>query len=203
MNKIMRFIQNYLIIGLPFVVACMIWQTINPDINLLNNTSKITNILWTTLGINLMIWFLMLIVFLSLMVLVPAFREKTLKRLANIKDKDEREQFITGQAAKKSYISTLSMTIFLLFFSLFSLQVIWGPPAVENEKHRGSVSISMGFSLLNKSSSGSISQDMEKASDTVVFDSKNLSLSSAALIFILLIWQILAFNMSARKLSKL
>jgi hypothetical protein len=48
-----------------------------------------------------------------------AAQETTLRRIANIRDRDEREEFLTGQAARVSYLSTLAAGIFLLFLSAF------------------------------------------------------------------------------------
>lgn len=122
MNKLIRFIQNYLIIALPFVIACMIWSTVSPEEQFLAEASTLTTMIWNALSINLMGWFAILVLFLTLSVIAPSIREKTLRRLANLKERDEREQYITGQASRAAYISTLSLTLFFLFFSIFSLK---------------------------------------------------------------------------------
>ncbi len=92
------------------------------DENLTGN-SVIAKILWEILSWNLMLWFLILILFLILLVAFPTVREKTLKRLANLKDSDEREECITGKASKTAYISTLSLMMLFLLFSIFTLNV--------------------------------------------------------------------------------
>lgn len=193
MNKIVRFIQNYLIIALPFVIACMVWETINPKITYEITISIFTKILWNVLSFNLVLWFVVLILFLVSLVTIPNIREKTLRRLANLKERDEREQYITGKAARASYISMLSFMLFLLFFSMFSVNVSRLSENQAPPGHRLTVSINLGFSLLNKSTIESTTKEK------IIFDSKNIFPSNSAVILILLCWQLLAFNIAARK----
>ena len=127
MNKIIRFVQNYLIIGLPFVIICMGWSTFYPEDQFLAGYSTITKMIWTILSMNLLGWFVVLILFLTLSVALPSIREITITRLANLKERDEREQYITGKASRAAYISTLSLTLFFLFFSVFQLNIIRSP----------------------------------------------------------------------------
>jgi hypothetical protein len=193
MNKIARYIQNYLIFGLPFVIACMVWETIQPEIQFGRSTSFITKVLWEAFSWNLMLWFVFLILFLIILIIMPSIREKTLKRLANLKERDEREEYITGKASRVAYISTLSLMIFFLFFSIFHLDISKIPKDNSIDNHPYSVHINLGFSLLNKHK---IEQNGE---EQVIFDSSDISLSNSATIFILLCWQLLAFNLASRK----
>ncbi len=193
MNKIARFIQNYLIFGLPFVIACMVWETIQPEIQFGRSNSFITKALWEAFSWNLMLWFASLILFLIILIMIPNIREKTLKRLANLKERDEREEYITGKASRVAYISTLSLMVFFLFLSIFTLNISRVPKDNSMGNHRYSVHINLGFSLLNK-------HRIEKnIKEQVVFDSSDISLSNSATIFILLFWQLLAFNIASRK----
>ncbi|MEO8402415.1 MAG: hypothetical protein ABI597_11600 [Gammaproteobacteria bacterium] len=192
MNRIIRLIQNYLIIGLPFVIICMVWSTLQPESGNLQNASYITQKIWAALGINIMLWFSTLIVYLFILVIAPKVREKTLRRLANLQERDEREQYITGKAARTAYISTMSLMIFFLFFSIFSLRVMETPKSATN-KHKMSVSIGLQFSLLDET-------PVETSPEgKTLFVSKDIPLSKSAIILILLSWQLLSFNLAARK----
>lgn len=196
MNKVIRFIQSYLVIGLPFVVVCAAWETVHPSISTGLFDSFLEKTLWQVLSINLMIWFITVITFLIILVIVPAIREKTLRRLANLKERDEREEYITGKASRATYISTLSIMIFFLFFSMFSVSVTKLPEDQAVAGHRTTVSIGMGFSLLTKSNEEKVSQGK------VLFDSKNISLSSTSILLVIIMWQLLSFNLVARKQQK-
>lgn len=193
MNKITRFIQSYLIYALPFVLICMAWGTVHSEKEILTDATFFTKAAWELLSWNLMLWFAVLILFLSLLVALPEVREKTLKRLANIKERDEREQFITGRASRAAYISTLSLMILLLFLSVFSLNIYRVPETEAINGKTGTVSIGLGFSLLDK-------PHLETNSDNqVIFESKDIPLSKTAIILILVIWQLTVFNFIARK----
>lgn len=193
MNKFVRFIQNYLLVGFPFVIACMVWETLHPEIALTNINSIPEKILWNGLGINLMCWFAMLIVFLVILVVVPSIREKTLRRLANLKERDEREQYITGKASRAAYISTLSLMIFFLFMSVLSVSIEKLPNDQASEGHRLTANIGLHFNLLNDYEAN------KNPEVKVLFDSRNITPSSSAIIFILLGWQLMVFNLAARK----
>lgn len=191
MNKVFRYIQYYLIIGLPFVIACMIWQTLQPTIIVENNW------LWDLLGFNIITWFSVLIIFLISLVLVPSVREKTLRRLANLNERDEREQYITGKAARTAYISTLSLIIVLLFFSLFSFKLVKLPQGKEINGHGMQAGISIGLQLFNESHPQATHAPSEK--ENILIDTKQTSLSASSVLLILLCWQLLAFYLAARK----
>lgn len=186
MIKITRYIQTYLIFSLPLVVASMLW-------NNSSNNNTFLNIIHELLSWNMMLWFLVLTSFLIILVVAPRARELTLRRLANIKERDEREQYITGKASRVTYISTLSLMIFIFFLSIFSVNIHRLPDKQDiNGKHHA-LNISLGFSLLEKSDS---KRSQEK---TVLFDSKIFSLSKETIIMILIGWQLIMFNWVARK----
>jgi hypothetical protein len=192
-NKAIRIIQSYLIFALPFVIACMTWSTLHSESEILKNASFLTKATWEALSWNLMFWFIILILFLILLVAVPSAREKTLKRLANLKERDEREQYITGKAARATYISTLSLMILFLFCSVFTLNIYRAPESQAINGKRGTVSIGLHFALLDESKTEKISENQ------VLFESKDIPLSKSAIILIFLSWQLLSFNLTARK----
>lgn len=191
MNKITRYIQNYLIVGLPFVILCMVICTINPEFH---SDNYIQNILYHILPINLVLWFTTLIFFLILLVTVTPVREKTLSRLANIQGRHEQEEIITGRASRSTYISSVALTILFLFFSLVSVTFAKLPPnqQLQNPKHHYILSISVGFTLLDKTKT-----NVDHAN--VIFNSKDYMPSTALFLTLLLAWQLVGFNLSARK----
>jgi MFS family permease len=193
MNKPIRWIQNYLLYALPFVLICMAWGTIHPEKQILTDATFLTKATWEILSWNLMFWFAVLILFLFLLVVLPEAREKTLKRLANVKERDEREQFITGKASRAAYISTLSLMILLLFFSIFSLNIYRAPEKEAINGKTGTVAIGLGFSLIDKPRIETNSENK------VIFESKDIPLSKTAILLALIIWQLASFNFTARR----
>ncbi len=194
MNKLIRIAQTYLLYALPFVILCMIWGSLSAEREILGNSSFFIKALWEVLSWNLMIWFAILIFYLVTMVTFPEVREKTLRRLANMSERDEREQFITGQASRSAYLATLSLLIFMLFFSIFTLNLKKVPAdqAIDGKEH--TISIGLHLNLLDKNPAKS-----ETTTGEVLFESMDLPLSKTALLLILILWQLAAFNISARK----
>ncbi len=90
-----------------------------------------------------------------------------MKRLANLKERDEREEWITGRASRAAYLASLSLMILALFFSVFSFDI-----------SRSAVSIGLHFSF---------------------FEGTGIAFSKAGLVLVLLVWQLLTFNLAARR----
>lgn len=190
MNKAIRLIQNYLLYALPFILICMVWGTVVPTTD--REATGFQRILWEIFSWNLMAWFAVLIIFLVMLIASSQVREKTLKRLANIKERDEREQQITGVAARSAYISTIGLLIFLLFFSLFNFNVRKYPDGTAPQGKSGLATITMHFNLTD-------SAKKEAQPDGTIFESKDIPLSKSAIILLVLIWQLVAFNLTARR----
>lgn len=196
-NKLIRFVIIYLLIGIPFVVACMIWSNAHSEYEVLKNTSFLIRASWQILSWNLMLWFAVLIIFLVILVAAPSARENTLRHIANLKERDEREEYITGKASRAAYISTLSLTLLFLFFSIFSLSINRFPADQNMPKRHLTVSIHIGSSLLAENKS----QNMPEGE--VLFATKNIMPSTFSILIILLAWQLLIFNYTARKEQKI
>jgi len=194
MNRFIRYLQNYLMIGLPFVVICIVWGSLGANnMEKALNYSPFTKMIWSGFGYNIMLWFTLLIVYLFALVLIPSVREKTLRRLANMKERDEREQYITGKASRAAYISTLSILILFLFISLFSFNVIKTP--ADKAGHHYRASIGMHYTMLNSS----VAPSPAKNAEEILFDTNQYTLSSSSILLILLAWQLFIFNRAARK----
>jgi hypothetical protein len=199
MNKIVRFLQNYLLIGAFFVAILLGWSLL-----LINsNIQGFVKFIHEVLSWNFIIWFATLFIFLIMLVVFPVARENTLKRLANLKERDEREQYITGKAARASYIATLSLMIFLFFMSIFSLHIYHFSNAndvSENGKgHHWEIGFNVGFSLFDKPEINNNPITHNTLSKSEIFNSEKITPSKSAMILILLLWQLLIFNITTRK----
>jgi hypothetical protein len=190
MNRFFKILQTYLIWGLPAVLTIMAWGSFQDE-------DQVQNVMlhgvWAVLGWNIMLWFVALIVYLLLLVVVPRFREQTLTRLAQIRERDEREEYITGRAARKSYISTLSFLVFLFFLSAFTFSV--KKELDPQGKHTGTVSLGLQFHLFEK-------KTVETSKDGVILESSDLPITKSAILLSVLIWQVLSFAIPARRQSR-
>ncbi|HLB41684.1 MAG TPA: hypothetical protein VJN02_02325 [Gammaproteobacteria bacterium] len=153
MNKISRYMQNYLLYGFIFVITLSSWSAwlayFSP-LTVIANSNIVIRILHELLSYNFMCWFLTLVLYMIFLVMVPNVRDKTLRRLANLKERDEREEYITGKAARASYIATLSLTLFFLFFSLIDINLS-KLPKTDPQKPGHSVSLGIHYGFFNQS----------------------------------------------------
>lgn len=195
MHKLFRYIQNYLIYGFLPVVGLIIWSIfLNRNIA---ESNLLVRIIHEVLSYNTMIWFVTFILFMVSIVIIPGIRETVLRRLANLQERDEREEYITGKAARSSYIATLSLTLFLLFFSLFNFSY---SKLAQSSPDKPGHSVGVGFGYRVFVETAADKQTVEGV--TPIFNSTSYAFSGSTLLLILLGWQLLSFNLSARKLSK-
>ena len=196
MNKINRWLQNYLVLSFPFVLICLAWGTIQSDREILKNGSFFVKGAWEILSWNLILWFLSLIIFLILIVFIDSTREMVTRRIANIKERDEREIYITGKASRKAFTSTLSVLIFLFFISIFTFNISKLPSEEIVNNRAKSLSIGFNFKLTDDSK-------LEKdQTGQVLVESKDIPLSKSAILLLLIVWQVSTFGLSARKIAK-
>lgn len=195
MNKLIRYTQNYLVYGLIPVAGLIIWSILIKGS--IAESNLLVRVIHEILSYNIMIWFATFILFMIGMVIIPDVREKSLRRLANLRERDEREEYITGKAARSSYVATLSLTIFFLFFSMFNFHYSKLEKS-SPDKPGHSVGIGFGYRVFAET----VTDKQTVKGVSPVFDSTSYALSGSTLLLILLGWQLLFFNLSARKLSK-
>lgn len=197
MNKYYRCVQNYLIYALPFVLIEMVWSSFQSEHQVTSNSNLMVRLLWEVFSWNLMLWFAVLIFFFCSLVLVPSVREQTLKSIANIKDRDEREDYITGRASKFSFISSLSVLILLLFLSIFNLQIRNLPPEQAINGHTKSLSIGLNFKIFDEAKKEVVGED------GALFETKDIPFSKTGIILFIILWQLISFHLRARREMKL
>ena len=196
MNTLSRYMQNYLIYGFPFMIGLIIWSIFLEAHSIITDSNIILRILNELLSYNLMLWFTVLVLYMVFLVIIPSVRNRTLSRLANLQERDEREEYITGKAARAAYIATLSLTLFFLFFSLTSFNF---SKLTQTKPQQPKLAVNIGIHY-NFFSSTEIKKTPEVQANTI-FDSKEFSLSSSTILIIFLGWQLLMFNLAARRES--
>ena len=197
MKKFTRILQNYLVVAFPFVLAVMIWGEFQSFDNINSTSSFFLKAVWELGSWNPILWFLLLIAYLLIIIAYPPAREQTLRRIANLSERDEREEQMTGRASRNSYISTISVLIFLLFISVLRVNLARIPPELVVDDRKHTLSIGFKFKLVDEPKE-------ELASPApVLFDSRGIPLSKTAILLIILLWQLVSFNLSMRKQSKI
>lgn len=191
MNKVNYWIQKYLVWALPVVAATVIWGLFQSDLEIRQQGSFALTALWEVMSWILMIWFLTLFIFMVLLVFRKDTQEATIKHLAGIKERDEREQIVMGLAARRSFVATTALLIFLSFLSCFTVSVARLP---DNTVDRKKSSLSLGFHFSGTDTKTTASNDGK-----VMFEHHDIPLSKSALLLIVLVWQISVFRHKARR----
>lgn len=126
-------------------------------------------------------------------------RNNVLARLSGMKERDEREVQIVGNALKSTYLTTMTLLLFLLFISLFYIHVGKKPigsakpgePLIE-------IGLKLQFHLIDANTVVTQKQGFDK-----YFEMNDLPISSSTLILILLLWQIFSYRHVSRRSFKL
>jgi hypothetical protein len=130
--------------------------------------------------------------YLSVRLMISAeFRERILSKLTFLKERDEREFILTGQAAKTTMLTTLAVLIFLFCLSCFQVSVYRVPPeqAIDGKDKV----LSLGFQLDLSNSPQSLSSQSDTATEDIVSYTA-LPISSSSVILGLIGWQIVSYN---------
>ena len=192
MKTLNTLIQKYLIYASPVVLATMVWGTYQSDAEIRRTGTFATMALWEVMSWSLMLWFLLLFVFMILLVVRKETQESTIKYLAGLKERDEREEIIMGSAAKQSFTATAGLLMLLLFLSCFTLTIAKLPPnqVVDGRKS----SLSLGFRFSETDTKVTASPDGQ-----VMYEHHDLPLSKSAILLLVLAWQVATFKIRARK----
>ncbi len=197
MNRFDKIIYNVIKFGLLPVIIVVTWAALtNPSI--LDNPSGPLKTLWTILDCTLLLWIFSLFYLVVKMVLTKSLRDAILIKFAGMKERDERESYISGEAAKFSVLSTMAVMVLLLFFSLLMFYV-----KVENKnsglnKHLGTLQVGFNFNPLKEESLAS----EPPAGEVRTAKYSGIPLSDSIVIMILLIWQIGSYRFFIKKLQR-
>jgi hypothetical protein len=90
------------------------------------------------------IWVLSAPVWPITLVLDRARRERAMARICGLREGDERERAVTGDAARSALLLSLALQSVLLIMTLTKVSVIWNPEFTGERK--GVLSVGLGFS---------------------------------------------------------
>lgn len=192
MNKFFQTLHKYLLYSFPFVLLLMVWGSFQ-DQESFQAQGVFFYYLYEILAWNLMLWFALLLVALLFLVFHSDFRHMTLRRVANLKEEDEREEEITGRAAKSSYVATMGVLIFLLFLSIFQFNVQKLAPEKAVDGKTKTINIGMKFNLFEES------VKQEKEDEDIIVQSTDVPLTKTGILILLLLWQWVTYNFQIRK----
>lgn len=144
-------------------------------------------------------WTLIVLLLTIAMFFSKRLRNDVLSKLSGMKERDEREVQIVGKALKSTYLSTMTILLFLLIISLFNIYIEKkSVDSVEPGQLRNSVSIHLGFDIIDHHAF-----IREKEGYEEYFEINDLPISSSTLIIILMLWQIFSYLHVTRRSLKL
>ncbi len=193
MKKADSLLLKVFLYGLPAVVALDVFsRAYNPEtvqyagshLKFLYNFSGLVFAVWMTLSI-----------YLSIRLMISElFRDKVLAKLTFLRERDEREVILTGKATKTTFLTSLAILIFLFCLSCIQVSIYRVPLEKAIDGKTGFVSLGFSFDLLEKSKQAVLEKN--------IFSYTGLPVSSTTIILLLVIWQIISYNYSIRRLTK-
>ncbi|MBU1248558.1 MAG: hypothetical protein KKB70_07665 [Proteobacteria bacterium] len=208
--RVNKWVGRALLLASPLVLAVVVWGTFatgpegGPQPRF---ASPVVQWAWDLLGVHLLVWLATLLYFFVMLVASSALRDAVLTRLAGIRERDEREELIVGQAARAAWLSTLALLVFLLLLSGLQVQVRELPVEQQAPGARSEVSIGYVIQLRVVSNRREAvlrrptAESSKQAPAGVRFSFSGVPLSSSALLLILLCWHVLSFHLFSRRVA--
>ena len=191
MNPIDKILDRYFILALPVLGIFFVLGIIYGN-NFLGEGQGIIKYLKSSLGWVLIIWILASFYLFIKMILSSHLRENALKRFIKVKDADERESIISGEAAKVSMISTFALMTLLIFLSTITIKV--GEIPGENlEDNKGRyISIGLDPFIVNKKQKVLLDEKQE-----IIYS--GLPIPTSLVLLLVLSWQLTSFHLITKK----
>lgn len=190
LNRFDQYSLKYFIYTSPVFIIFMIWATYEfADVA---DKTTLNGGIWDYFAWFFIPWVLILLYTVTKMLFSKNFRDITMARLAGIKERDEREVVVAGNAAKYSFLSTFALLLFMLVFSIttFNLEKKVVPTTEKN----GTFSIGFGMKALDETAYvHEVKEGVER------YDYKSLPLSKPFMILLLMFWQIGSYHLMARR----
>ncbi|MCE5262529.1 MAG: hypothetical protein LLG97_03225 [Deltaproteobacteria bacterium] len=184
--------------GLPVVAVLALlanrydWMSAGPaagHLNILNNAFGLMFASW--MGLALYLCFRLMV--------SASFRDQVLAKITFIRERDERESQLTGKAAKTTFLMSLAILIFLLCLSCIQVSVYRVPEDKAIHGKTGMVTLGLGFNVFEDEGKKDPYLAVQRQN---IFSYTGLPISSSAVILLLIVWQILSYNCSMRRLIR-
>ena len=199
MNKIDKLSLKYFIFAIPFILFLLIWGSTDSPKELARLTTGWKHYLWNGLGWILMLWIVVGLFLLAKLVFSTEMRTKLFSNIPSVKERDERESQITGDAAKFSMLSTLALLFLFLFLSLFNIKIGKYPESMPvADGKRGYITIGTNFyPFEQKYKEIEVKEDGQE-----IFTYSGVPISQSTLIMILIFWQLGIYHLNVRRNNK-
>ncbi|MCE5299981.1 MAG: hypothetical protein LLG37_03780 [Spirochaetia bacterium] len=199
MEKINKLLSKYLIYAVPFhllfIAGAYLGHAKVPFMGLAAAKVFIDILSW-----NFILWFAVIVFMVCQLLFNGAYRSgffEAIKRMAGVKERDEREAAAVDSAARYAYISTLSLLVFILFVLSVSVTIGKLPPDKVVDGKTKTISIGAGIALWDDGAA----QPAQDGSG-VIFSTARLPLSKWSLIALITAWHLLSFLFYVRRAGR-
>jgi hypothetical protein len=184
--------------GLPGVLVLAVFSYFYSS-GVVNHAYVYFRLLNSFAGFVFAVW-MMVSLYLSARLMVSGpFRDQVIAKLTFIRERDEREALLTGKATRTTFLTSIAILILLFCLSCFQVSIYRVPPERAVDGKTGIVSLGVGFSLLERSKQVRPEDTIQKKD---IFSYRGLPVSSTTVILMLIVWQIVSYNYSMRRLIK-
>lgn len=193
MRRFNRYIARYLLLAFPAVLAILTWGMFQSqqEVTLMHN--GILKALREALSWHLILWFCMLVYFLAALLVSARLRDDILAKIARVRERDEREKQITGNASRFAFFSTLAMLIFLLFLNTVNVNMERLDPAQSFDGKTMRLSLGFSFGKLE------INPPADPQKGVSILSVHKFPFSAESMILFLIVWHMGGFIAISRK----
>jgi hypothetical protein len=139
MNAINKFVINYLKWASPIAIIAAVLSALGKADG---------TILYDAIGIVTIIWLVLLAYLVFALAFQDQLRNRFVRWVAGIKENDEREFFIAGQASKKTFIFMTGFIILLIFLSVIRIDIYQNKALGPEGKKIGEIRLGLGASII-------------------------------------------------------
>lgn len=182
MIKFNRIISKYLLFSFPAVIGIIIWGNVQTQAEISGFFPAV--VLREILSLNVLLWFILLTYFVIALVISSELRNRLLKKILRVKERDERESYIVGNAARFTFFSTLAVLICLLFFSIIDVRFNNIPEEKQINGKKHEISLSLHSNLFD---------EKIESDDKSTFSVKAIPFSKETILMFLIIFHSASF----------
>lgn len=190
MNRFDRYALWYLVGGSPIFITFLIWASV--AYNATERSSVLNGGIWNYFAIFFIPWIFDIFYIVIKMLFSNKLRDIVMAKLAGMKERDERESSVAGNAAKFSFLSTFAIVLFCIVFSITTFTVKKHPKDVDGK--RGMISIGFDAKFFDKTA-----MTIKTEGDAEIYSYNSLPLTKPFILLLILVWQLGSYHLIARR----
>lgn len=191
LNRFDRYAIYYFALSSPVFISFMIWASF--EFKGASNPAKLNGGWWDVFGWFFIAWVLDLLYIVTKMLVSKNVRDIIMNKLAGIKERDEREMLVAGNAAKFAFLSTFALLLFMLVFSVTNFKV--SKDQTSPAENKGLAVIGFGATFIDEKAIVYEKTDKENFS----FNYTSFPITKPFMIILLMFWQIGSYHLIARR----